>query len=106
MMQFDLVFLPEAKDDLDSLYSWIADSSGERVAERFTGRLRSFCYNLTYAPDRGSRRNDLTPGLRSIGYRRRATIVFSIQGSAVVIVRAIYRGRSIEALFAKDGESS
>lgn len=106
MKRFDLVFLPEAKDDLDSLYGWIADHSGERVAERFTGRLSSFCYTLTYAPERGQRRDDLVPGLRLVGYRHRATIAFSIQGDTVLIMRISYRGRNIDALFAKTDEQS
>lgn len=100
MRRFDLVFLPEARDDLDSLYAWIADQSGERVADHFIGRLRSFCFNLTLAPERGRRRDELLPGLRLLGYRRRATIAFTIQGDAVVILRIAYRGRNVDALFA------
>ncbi|MDP3409491.1 type II toxin-antitoxin system RelE/ParE family toxin [Bosea sp. (in: a-proteobacteria)] len=100
MRRFDLVFLPEARDDLDSLYAWIADQSGERVADNFIGRLRSFCFNLTFAPERGRRRDELLPGLRLIGYRRRATIAFTIRADTVVILRIAYRGRDVDALFA------
>jgi plasmid stabilization system protein ParE len=94
-----LVFLPEAQGDLDDLYEWIADSGGERIARHFVDRLRTFCDNIALAPERGQRRDDLMPGLRFAGYRRRATIAFTIEERAVVIIRVLYRGRDVDALF-------
>lgn len=37
-------------------------------------------------PERGARRDDIRPGLRTMGFERRATIVFQVNKAEVVIV--------------------
>jgi hypothetical protein len=51
---------------------------------------------MTNSPERGTQRNDLRPGLRTVGYRRRATILFELdqQARKVVILGIYYAGRS------------
>jgi len=51
---------------------------------------------LTPFPKRGTRRDDLGPGLRAVGFERRATIVFRVEKDAVDIVRILYGGRDLE----------
>ena len=48
---------------------------------------------------RGSSREDLFPGLRIIGFERRVTIAFTVTQDAVVILRLLYAGRSVDAAF-------
>ena len=48
-------------------------------------------------PERGTRRDDIRPGLRTMGFERRATIVFQVRKSEVVIVRVLYGGRNFES---------
>jgi len=49
-------------------------------------------------PERGTRRDAIRPGLRTLGYRRRVTIAFHITDAAVVIDRILYGGRDVEGL--------
>ena len=48
-------------------------------------------------PERGTRRDDIRPGLRVIGFERRATIVFQVLEDEVIIVRVFYGGQDYEA---------
>ena len=50
-------------------------------------------------PDRGTRRDDLRPGLRVLGFERRAVIAFQITATTVTILRILYGGRDLETVF-------
>jgi toxin ParE1/3/4 len=41
------------------------------------GRIETYCFGLTDFPERGTMRDDLWPGLRTVGFERRATIAFT-----------------------------
>ncbi|MFN3670506.1 MAG: type II toxin-antitoxin system RelE/ParE family toxin, partial [Bosea sp. (in: a-proteobacteria)] len=62
MKAYRVVIAVEAAQDLDSLYAYIADRSGEAVAQRFTARLRDYCLGVAIAPRRGAKRDDLLAG--------------------------------------------
>jgi hypothetical protein len=49
-------------------------------------------------PERGTKRDDLRPKLRTVGFRRRATILFEVDFAVrrVVIHGVYYAGRSFE----------
>jgi toxin ParE1/3/4 len=53
---------------------------------------------LETSPARGTRRDDIRPGLRTVGFERRATIAFRIVGREVVIIRIFYGGRDFERI--------
>ena len=44
------------------------------------------CQRLSTFPERGTRRDDLRPGMRTLGYRRRVTIAFTVTDETVAIV--------------------
>ena len=46
-------------------------------------------------PLRGARRDDLHPGLRIVGYRRKASIAFQVKDGLVTIVRVFHGGQDI-----------
>jgi toxin ParE1/3/4 len=48
---------------------------------------------LTTFPERGIVRDDLLPGLRIIGFERRASIAFIVEAETVRILRIFYSGR-------------
>jgi toxin ParE1/3/4 len=50
-------------------------------------------------PERGTRRDDLRPGLRIVGYRRRVTIAFHVGDDSVTIDRVLYGGRDLAPAF-------
>jgi toxin ParE1/3/4 len=41
------------------------------------------------------RHDDIRPGLRTLGYRRRATIAFHVEADQVTIVRIFHHGRDV-----------
>jgi toxin ParE1/3/4 len=48
------------------------------------------------ASHRGTRRDDIRPGLRVVGFERRVTIAFHVDDTTVTIDRILYGGREIE----------
>lgn len=85
--------------DLASIYDWIRERSGASTALRFADGLERYCAKFGQFPERGTRRDDLQTGLRTIGYRGTATIAFTVSTKDVVILRILYRGRSLEDAF-------
>lgn len=55
---------------------------------------------LNLFPERGSRRDDLEPGVRTIGFERRVVIAFRVLSDEVEILRVFYGGQDVDAQFA------
>ncbi len=85
-------FRPLAEADLFALYRYIATEAGHEVADTYIDRLETACIGLAHFPERGTRRDDIRPGLRAIGFERRATIAFQVTKAEVVIVRIFFGG--------------
>lgn len=96
-MTHRVVFAPEAVDDLRGLYDLIADASLPERALAYVEELRRYCMGLAEFPERGTRRDAIRPGLRTIGYRRRVTVAFQVTGTTVIILRLLYGGRDLES---------
>jgi plasmid stabilization system protein ParE len=94
-----VVFAETAKADLDDIYAWIVDHAGREVALAYTGRIERFCCQMTPLPQRGTARNDVRPGLRTVGFERRATIAFTVKDKDIIILRILYAGRSLDLAF-------
>ena len=90
-MAYEVVFAPEARDDLLQLYDYIAAQSGPARAQR----ILSYCLGFETFPERGMRRDDVRPGLRIVGFARRVTIAFHISDGTVTIDRVLYAGRDL-----------
>ena len=95
----EIVFAEDAQVDLDDVFTRIADRANVSVALAYTDRIRSYCQRLNQFPVRGVRREKIRPGLRTLGWRRRATIAFIIEEDRVVVLRILGAGRSIEKAF-------
>jgi toxin ParE1/3/4 len=94
-----ILFAETAESDLDEIFAWIADRAGEKVASAYVARISRFCREFIPFPHRGTMREDLRPGLRTVGFERRATIAFTVTGEDVVILRILYGGRSLDLAF-------
>jgi plasmid stabilization system protein ParE len=92
-MRFRVVFDTVAERDLDDIFEYIADRSGIAVASAYTDRIRAYCLAFDTFPHRGTRRDELMPGLRTVGWPRRATIAFTVAGDRILILRILFRGR-------------
>ncbi len=98
-MTHRVVFSERAERQLDTLYAVVEQGSGSVRAEGFTGGIVAFCLGLSLFPERGTRRDDLRPGLHGLGYRRRVSIAFTVEPGVVVIVGIYYGGQDYEAAF-------
>lgn len=92
-MAHKVVLTATALDDLKSIFLYVADASGVDIAEGYDRRIRAACMSLADFPARGTPRDDLIPGLRSIAFERRATIAYRIEGRQVLILRIMHHGR-------------
>lgn len=92
-MIYSVDFTPEAKRQLDELETHIAGAVSPTVAARYVDSIVDYCESLQTFPHRGTRRDDLRPGLRTIGYRRRVTILFEVAGETVNIIGIHYGGQ-------------
>ena len=96
MKKHKIVFLPAARYDLFALYDYIADRSDPAIAGGFIDRIEAACNRLATFPERGTKRDDIRKGIRTLGFERRATIAFQVNDIEVVIVRIFYGGRDYE----------
>lgn len=105
MKTFDVRFHVLAEQDLLRLHRYIEDEAGLVVAAGLLGRIQAACRTLATFPERGARRDDLGPGLRTIAFERKATILFRIVESEVTVLRVLYRGRDIVRALRPDDEA-
>jgi toxin ParE1/3/4 len=91
-----VVFRRRAEARLTELYDYIAEQSSPRIAIEYIRRIRTTCFALSDFPERGTRRDDVLPGLRTIGFERRVTIAFRVLKTRVEIVSIAYGGRDFE----------
>jgi toxin ParE1/3/4 len=98
MRNLELRFRKRARAELFALYEFIADEACDEIAGGCIARIEEACLSLTTFPLRGMRRDDLAPGLRTIGFERRALIAFRVGKDAVTIVRILYGGRDFERI--------
>lgn len=98
-MAHKVVFAPEAQADLLELYDTIARGGGEKRALAYVERIEALCLGLATFPKRGTRRDDIRPGLRVIGFAQRVAIAFHVTTATVTIDRFLYGGRDFGAAF-------
>lgn len=92
-------YSPAARQHLTEVFRWIADASGfPDRAESFVVSILDFCDELGEMPLVGTARDDLRPGLRVIGFRRRAVVAFAVHDATVEILGVYYGGRDYESI--------
>ncbi|MGZ8390750.1 MAG: type II toxin-antitoxin system RelE/ParE family toxin [Rhodoplanes sp.] len=67
-MTWSVVFSAAAEADLVAIYDYIAERGGPAVALRFVERIEAYCLDFSTMPERGTRRDDLRAGLRTVGF--------------------------------------
>jgi toxin ParE1/3/4 len=98
-----VVFANRAHADLRSIYLYTAERA-PIAAHRFVNATVDHCMKLDLYPERGTKRSDLRPRLRTIGFRRRVTIAFRVDGGVVTILRVFYGGQNYEAALRDEDE--
>lgn len=102
-MALEVRFAPEAQTDLLDLYSYIAAHGGTSTRPGLYRPDRRLLRGLCRSACAWNTRDEIRPGLRTIGIGRRTTIAFHLTDLEVVIDRILYGGRDLVAAF-DDGE--
>lgn len=97
-MNWRVVFSPEAEEQLAELYHYVAVAASPEVAARYLDAIVSYCESLCSFPHRGTRRDDVRPGLRITNYKKRLVIAFDVDDAVVSIIGVFYGGRDYEAI--------
>ena len=100
MTQYTVRIEDEALEQLIDLAKHIATQATPQIATSFTDKVLDHAKGLDLFPYRGTERDDIRPGLRTISYRKRVTIAFTIDDDAhiVSVIGFFYGGRDWETL--------
>lgn len=97
MIRRTIAFSPEARADLLELYDWVANAASPDMAMAYIERIEQFISGFELGSERGTRRDDIRPGLRTAGFERRLTVAFVVS-EQVTILRIFYGGRDWEGV--------
>jgi len=90
---YTVIFSARARKDIRALSGLIEQDRGAAVAFSYVERLQVYCLSLQTFPQRGHFLDRTDKNVRVIGFERRVTIHFRINGDEVVIARLLYAGR-------------
>ena len=100
MREVEVVYRPEAIDDLQQIYHFIVELSDDPgVARAYVLRIRERCRRIGAVPLGGTLRDDLAPGLRTVPFERRAVIAYRLTAAGAEITNIFYGGRDFEAVY-------
>ncbi|MDY0147218.1 MAG: type II toxin-antitoxin system RelE/ParE family toxin [Halothiobacillus sp.] len=97
-MNYRVVFSPEAREQLSTLFHYIAEAATPDIAARYTEAIVSYCESLCTLPLRGTQRDDVRPGLRITNYKKRAVIAFSVNDELISILGIFYGGQDYASI--------
>ena len=103
-MLYTVVFTPEAESQLTELYRYIAQAASPDVAQRYLEAIVTYCESLQSFPHRGSKRDDIRPGLRVTNYKGRCVVAFAVTDKLVSVIGVFYGGQDYEAVLQWDME--
>lgn len=93
MKPYAIVFTPRAERQLNTLDTRIADECGEAGTDNSIEGIVADCLSLSTFPERGTKRDDIRPVLRTKGYAKRVTIAFSVDVSTgIVAIHGVFYG--------------
>jgi plasmid stabilization system protein ParE len=90
-----VVFAPEAEEQLVALYFQLAAAASPDIAIRYVEAIVEQCESLETFPIRGKLRDEIRPGLRTFGFRRRVTVAFEVATATVTILGVFYAGQDV-----------
>ncbi|GHV53412.1 hypothetical protein FACS1894216_11360 [Synergistales bacterium] len=68
-MSYRVVFSSEAEEQLVALYRYVSAVSSPAVAAHYVEAILNYCDDLRVFPNRGMKRDDVRPGLRTVNYK-------------------------------------
>ncbi len=67
-------------------------------ADQYTDAIIDYCRRLTVFPNLGRARDDIRPGIRTIGFKGRVLIAFVVTEGIVTVIGIFYGGRDYVAM--------
>ena len=97
-MTFAVRFSRQARDQLLDLDAYLAEAASPGIAAGYTDALVDYCCSFAIFPERGTRRDDIRPGLRITNFHGRAAIAFvvDVEARSVTILGVYQAGRDYE----------
>lgn len=95
----DVILSDIALNDLHSIFDWLEPETGATFARDYIRQIRDQCRSLADFPNRGRPHDHILTGMRTIGFERKATIVYIVEAEQVRILRVLHRGRDIDRSF-------
>lgn len=95
---------PDVFYDYVAIAEHIERWTGERaLADSTVDAIRAFIKSLNTVPHRGTKRDDLRPGLRIVPFKKRTAIAIEIDDEAkvVTVLRVFYGGQDYEAVLGR-----
>ena len=92
-MSFQVRLSETAYQDIVDIWTWVASEADLDTADAYSARLRSFLAKLDEFPSRGTPRDDLRPGVRSLVFERTIVIFYAIDAPEVIILRVVNGAR-------------
>lgn len=86
---------PAAARHLTQIETRIGEEATPEIAERYVEEILKRCYSLDRFPHRGTPRDDLRPGLRTLPFKGTVVIVFAVEGSEVAVLGVSWRGQDL-----------
>jgi len=86
----------QANLDLLAIFNWLAETASPISALRIIDDLQEFIAKLDIASERGTRRDDLLAGIRTLGHGN-ATIAFVVDDDTITVLRIFYGGQNWES---------
>lgn len=88
-MTYDVQLSALAIEDLIALQRWVSAEANIPTADGYLARIEERIAALADFPNRGSPRDDLIAGLRTLTFERRLLIAYSVDGKIVTVQRVI-----------------
>ncbi|MFC4257178.1 type II toxin-antitoxin system RelE/ParE family toxin [Croceibacterium xixiisoli] len=84
-----------AIEDLIALHQWVSTEADSDTADAYLARIEQRVATLAEFPERGSPRNDLANGLRTLAFERKLLIAYQVDGNRVTVQRIINAQRDL-----------
>ena len=94
-MTYDVQLSALAIEDLIALHQWVSVEADIPTADGYLTRIENRIAALGDFPPRGSPRDDLVVGLRTLTFERRLIIAYNVDGKVVTIQRVINAFRDL-----------
>ena len=97
-MIYQIILAPLAIADLEELQRWIAEAADSRTAMDYVARIKSKIIALDHFPNRGTPRDDLGLGIRTLSFERRIKIAYRVIDGKVRIERVVSNWRALDQI--------